>query len=150
VDDTASASALAEEVNCSDGVFNVEWTGNVVVEREIYVGSGTSLRVAGTDPEARINGGGRNRLFTVENASLNVSNVIISNGNATDGGAIVCEGSNMSFYNTSFINNVAVPGNGGALHVVKSSTVTLGGLTTFLSNSASKGGGAAFIGNSSS
>ncbi|CAM9859094.1 unnamed protein product, partial [Sphacelaria rigidula] len=150
IEDTATATALAAAVNqCSGGVFNIKWTGNVVVEREIHVAGGTSLNVAGSDSAAAMEGSGNNRLFTVENAFLNVSNMIISNGNATFGGAIACDRSNMSFYQTSFTNNVAVKGDGGALHVANGSIVSWGGLTRFVGNGAFGGGGAAFISDSS-
>lgn len=57
VNDSKSAMALAAAVNCSSGVFNVEWKGKIVVEDEIYVAGGTSLYVAGSGLEAEMAGG---------------------------------------------------------------------------------------------
>lgn len=135
VSDSASATALAEAVNCSYGAFNVEWRGSVVVDRAIHIADGTSLRVSGSGSGATIEGGGDTQIFTVVGATLEVSNVHFRHAFAVFGGAIASDGSRLSFNNTSFTDNVAVE-RGGALSLSKGSTVSWGGLTTFSNNTA--------------
>ena len=55
--DTASAMALAEAVNCSGGVFHAEWRGHVVVDKAIHIADGTSLNVTGAGLGGVITGG---------------------------------------------------------------------------------------------
>ncbi|CAM9544571.1 unnamed protein product, partial [Ectocarpus sp. 12 AP-2014] len=117
---TEDAGALATALQCSNGDFAVEWVGEVFVEEEIYVTNGTSLNIAGAGPGATADGGGRARLFHVdEGSSLYLSDMTFTNGNASSTGS----------------------GNGGAI-VVDQATVSFTGIMSFISNYAGKGGGA--------
>ena len=100
VGSTEDAVALATSISgCSDGDFAVEWVGEVFVAETIFVTGGTSLNVTGPGPGAIANGGGETQLFVVEGGSrLHLSDMTLSNGNATvDGGAIFTNQSTVSF-----------------------------------------------------
>lgn len=123
VEDTASATALAEAVACSGGYFEVEWRGTVTVSQTIYIGEGTVLVIVGTGGDAVVHGSFSTRLFAVVDSSLNLKNVQISGGNATVGGAIALRRSSLVLNQTSFSENTSIYG-GGALYAVNYSTVS--------------------------
>ena len=79
MESTAQARALAEAANCSGGVFHVSWKGNFVVDKTIWVVDGTVFNVTGAGSSAEMDGNSTTRLFTVVDASLYVSNMIVSN-----------------------------------------------------------------------
>ena len=97
VDDTESATMLAEAVNFSGGSFNATWRGSVLVERTIIIPEGTSLNVTGEGSGAEINGGGKIRLFEAQGATLHMTNLTLKNGNSTCGGALYAYGSTVSW-----------------------------------------------------
>ena len=138
VENTVQALAVAEAVNCSGGMFNVEWKGNVVVNKTIVVAGNTVLNVTGVASGGTIDGGGTTRLFTVVNASLHLSNVNVSSGYATYGGALAASGSNLTFHRTAFLGNTASK-NGGALLVMAESVASFWEETEFRDNIASEG-----------
>ena len=141
IDDTASARSLAEAVNCTGGTFNVTWKGRVIIDRTIYVAEGTTIYLAGIDAESEVDGGGSIRLLTLDNASLHINDITLSNGDALFGGAIAAMESTITLNGqTAFYNNAAFYT--GALYLDRSSLVTLSGHTTFSGNSASEYGGA--------
>eukprot|EP00903_Cladosiphon_okamuranus_P021507 g19772.t1 len=166
VENSAQAQALAAAVNCSGGTFEVEWRGRVVVDEAINVVGGTVLTVAGAEPGAVIDGNGSTRLFTVVDATLDVTGVNISSGASVLGGAIagfgatltlsrtilignraardagavlISDGSSLSCVDVSFVDNNADV-DGGAVHVSGSSVVSCGG--SWLNNTAGRYGGA--------
>ena len=139
VNSTAEARALAEAANCSGGVFDVSWEGNVVVDKTIWVVDGTVFNVTGVGSSAEMDGNSTTRLFTVVNASLYVSNMIVSNGNATGGGAIAVSKSTLIFNCTVFAENTASK-DGGAILTSRDSIVSFDGVTEFFNNNASSGG----------
>lgn len=149
VQDTAQATSLAEAVNCSGGVFDVEWRGNVVVENVISVGGGTMLNITGIGERPTMDGKASTRLFTVVNASLHVSNVDIVHGASIVGGAIATAGSVVTLNRTAFVGNT-VRYRGGALFVSSGSSVSFAGETVFSSNSANNSGGALVVADASS
>lgn len=149
VEDTASATALAEAVDCSGGAFQVKWRGIVAIDRTIYVGAGTILNITGLDSMACIDGNDTHRLFTVVNASLNIDNIKLIRGNSAAGGAIAAATSCVTLHNTSFISNVAYS-EGGALFIIDTTTVSSGGETVFFQNRAYSNGGAVHIDGGSS
>ena len=140
VENTVQALAVAEAVNCSGGMFNVDWKGNVVVNKTIVVAGNTVVNVTGVASGGIIDGGGTTRLFTVVNASLHLSNVNVSSGYATYGGALAASGSNLTFHRTAFIENTASK-NGGALLVMAESVASFWEEPEFRDNIASEGAG---------
>lgn len=57
VETTAEANALADAVvNCSSGLFDVEWRGDVVVEKAIYLADGSALTINGVGANAGMDG----------------------------------------------------------------------------------------------
>lgn len=138
VEDSGQAEAMAANITCSGGSFEVYWRGSVVVGVPIYVVNGTVLTVVGADSSAVIDGGGNTRLFTVDNATLRVSNVTMLSGASSVGGAVAAAGATLAFNGTSFLNNSA-QGDGGALWL-SDSTASFGGGTQFVENSAESGG----------
>lgn len=150
VEDTTSAAALAQAVNCAGGMFKAEWRGLVLIDQEIHVSGGTVLNVTGVDSTAEIFGNSSHRLFTVvEGSSLNLDNVILSGGEATAGGAIAVSNSRLTLGNVAFARNVADTF-GGSLYVVNGTTVLSDGPTTFTQSVAGGNGGAVYIDGGSS
>ncbi|CAN0137715.1 unnamed protein product, partial [Ectocarpus fasciculatus] len=148
VEDSAQAQALAANVNCSGGSFQVEWRGSVSLDASIFVMHGTDLNVTGGgETSAVIDGNGTTRLFSVDNATLRLSGVELRSGSSAIGGAIAASAAALAFNNTSFVNNNA-GSNGGALWLSESS-VAWGGGTEFIGNTAAESGGAIFLVNGS-
>lgn len=139
VENTLQAYALAEAVNCSGRALDVEWRGNVVVEKTIYIANGTFLNVTGAGSGAVMNGTGATQLFMVANASLYLSNVNVSDGWANNGGAVWASNANLTFNGTSFVSNNA-SSFGGALFLTGGSVGFFGEDTLFAKNYASFGG----------
>ncbi|CAM9191106.1 unnamed protein product [Ectocarpus sp. 13 AM-2016] len=143
VETSEHAQALAAAVNCSGGLFEVEWKGNAVVNDTIFVGDGTVLTVAGADSNAVIDGNAGTRLFTVVNAALHVSGVNISSGASVAGGAVAAAGSTLTFDRANFVGNGATAF-GGAVYVSDGSIASCVGAVTFANNSAGIDGGALY------
>lgn len=141
---SAQAQALAAAVNCSGGLFEVEWIGMVDVEDTIYVASGTVLTVTGDGASAVINGNSATRLFTVVDAALHVSGVNISSGASLVGGGIAAARSTVTFRHTNFIGNTATAGSGGGVYASDGSNVSCAGGQIFVDNKAYDDGGALF------
>ena len=140
---TEDASTLAASLeSCSNGDFTVQWTGEVLVAETIRVTGGTSLNITGDGPGAVADGGGNTQLFVVEEgSSLHLQDMTLSDGNASTsgGGAISAHESSVSFGGiTSFLYNSA--DTGGAIHVDNSTVLWAGDDTQFISNSANDGG----------
>lgn len=130
---------MAANISCSGGSFEVYWRGSVALEDPIYVVNGTVLTVIGADDASDvIDGNGNTRLFTVDNATLHVSNVTISSGVSTVGGAVAATGATLTFSGTRFLNNSAER-DGGALWL-SDSTASMSGHTEFVENFANSGG----------
>ncbi|CAN0045690.1 unnamed protein product, partial [Scytosiphon promiscuus] len=144
VSDPAHVQLLAAAINCSGGLFEVEWKGDVVVDESIYVADRTVLKVFGAESGAVINGNASTRLFTIVNASLHLSNLNVSSGASTAGGAIAAAGSSLILNRTYFIENKA-DSHGGAVYVSDGSSVSCVGGGTFLGNEAGFDGGAMFV-----
>lgn len=144
VEDSAGASDLANATNCSGGVFDVEWVGNVQFPETIHVADGTVLSIRGAGAGAVADGSSRNQFLNVFDATVHVSGLRIENcSSGGDGGAIFARASVMTFNETSFIGNNA--GNiGGALYV-EGSIMSWGGETSFLDNNAGNSGGALYL-----
>eukprot|EP00903_Cladosiphon_okamuranus_P006562 g6410.t1 len=148
---STDAAALATSIlACPDGDFAVEWVGEVLIEETIHVTGGTSLDIAGAGPGAIADGGGDTQLFAVDGDSrLHLSDMILSNGNASYGGAIFANQSSVSFTgNMSFISNSAEFG--GAILSLESILSWNGDSTDFSFNSADIDGGAIWAGDGSS
>lgn len=149
VENTAQATALAEAINCSSGTFEVEWRGNVVIEKTMYVLYGTVLNIAGVGGNAGVDGNSATRPFAVINATLHLSDMHVSNGHALFGGAIAATESSMSFTRTAFIDNHASGyrgyGHGGAIYITEGSTAVWAEETQFTGNNAANSGGVMYV-----
>ena len=149
VEDMGQARALAEAIRCSGGSFQVEWRGNISIDRTIFVVDGTVLNINGHNTGAVMSGNLQTRLITLINASLNLRDVSMEFGSALVGGAIAASGSNITLNRTSFVSNQA-GGMGGALYAIDRSIVSVDGeLTTFSDNTAAGSGGAVYVDGSS-
>ena len=149
VQTTAQAYNLAEASNCSNGIFNVKWIGDVIVNKTILVVDGTVMNIKGVGTEAVIDGAGHTRLFTVLSSELNCINVTLSNGSAVSGGAVAAADATLRFDGTVFLENSAT-GKGGALLLSNSSTVYFGRTTALVNNTAGDGGAMFIVSGSSS
>lgn len=117
VESSAQVRALAVAVNCSNGSFEVEWRGNIVVDEAIYIVHGTALTVLDAELATVVGGNGSRRLFTVVDATLQVSGVNITASTNAVGGAITGSGASIALNRTRLISNHAA-GNGGAVYMV--------------------------------
>lgn len=142
VEDPVQARAMTANISCSGGSFEVYWRGGIVLDSPIHVVNGTVLTVIGTGSSAAIEGNGT-RLFTVDNATLHVSNVTLFSGDSSVGGAVAAAGAILTFDGTSFLNNSA-GSDGGALWL-SDSTASFSGDTEFVENSARSGSGGAML-----
>lgn len=156
VEDTGDAYALADAISgCSDGMFEVQWSGHVFVNRTIHVTDRTSLTVTGAAGAGVVDGMWMSRLFAVETASLILHDLEVINGvapkNSSYGGAVfVTTASTANFTGTTtFRDNKAKFG--GALAVGDGSVVSWDDkdeaitVVTFTSNNAMVAGGAIYI-----
>ena len=147
---TTQVQTLAEAMNCSGGIFDVEWNGTIVMGTEIVVTSGTVLNITGSvGSSAVLDGGGSTRLFRVANAYLQLNDVEVRDGSATFGGAIAAIGSTVILNRTSFISNTATNKSGGAMFVSGGSHIFFHEETDFFNNTSGYNGGALFVVNSS-
>lgn len=142
VNDTASATALADAIICSPGGVSASngvgvWTSDA----RSRLRAGSSSGWTGPGPEEMQAASGTMRLFTVISDSLEVRNMKMSGGNQTFGGAISTAGSYLSLYNASFVRNDALV-EGGALYASLGSVVSFGEEVLFDGNHASGRGGA--------
>ncbi|CAM9804390.1 unnamed protein product, partial [Ascophyllum nodosum] len=136
VENATQVQALAEAVHCSGGTFDVEWRGSITVDTEIVIVDGTVLNITGGEgSKAVLDGGGRTRFFRVANASLELNDIVLRNGNATFGGAIAAMSSTLTLNRINFTDNTAPDKNGGAMFVYGESNITFGGTITFSNNS---------------
>jgi len=149
VNDTASATTLAEAVNCSGGMFHVMWEGSILIDQTIYITEGTTVFVTGEGSGAEVNGGGRLRLFTVDGGVLHVDRLILREGSATYGGAIAATRSSVFLNSTTCSDNFA-ESYGGAVYAGKSSNVVCEGEMAFSDNYGGRAGGAVALSTSSS
>ena len=146
VEDHVQARAMAANISCSGGSFEVYWRGHIALDDPIYVVNGTVLTVIGDTADASgavLDGNDTTRLFTVDNATLHVSNVTIVSGASTIGGAVAAAGATLTFNSTTFFNNKA-DADGGALWL-SDSTASFNGDTDFTFNYADTGGGGAML-----
>ncbi|CAN0014564.1 unnamed protein product [Scytosiphon promiscuus] len=152
VSTTEEASELSEALLCSGaGEFEVEWQGQVLLERPILISNGSYVKVAGANAEeAVIDGGDAVVLFNVGGGStLELDGLSLVRGVATytatysygGGGAVILRSDDctLTASGCSFIGNNAID-TGGAI-TSKGSNVTLDGDTTFADNSAGEFGG---------
>ena len=144
VENSEQARALAAAVNCSGGLFEVEWRGKVVLDETIPVVGGTVLTVVGADNGAAIDGKAARRIFTVIDAVLHLNDVTVTSGASLAGGAIAASGSALTFNRTNFVGNSATAF-GGAVFVSDGSNVSCTGEGTFANNRADMHGGAMWV-----
>ncbi|CAN0412480.1 unnamed protein product, partial [Pylaiella littoralis] len=143
VEDSAGASALADATNCSGGVFDVEWRGYVEFPSTLFITDGSLLNKTGATAEDRAavaNGGSSHQFINVVDSTVHVSSLRFEDCSATLGGCVFAHGSTVDFGDTSFSGNTA-DYDGGAL-VVNGSNVSWQGETSFFGNSAGYDGGA--------
>lgn len=152
VEDSMGALDLARAINCTGGIFEVEWRGYVEFPETIYILNGTVMTISGTE-DSIANGGDMHKFLSVDNAFVNISGLQIENCASNDsGGAIFATRSTLIFYNTSFSNNVVNDEYGGALYLSGYDASWKGG-TKFIGNYAGgssyvRNGGALYIKNS--
>lgn len=141
VANTADAFNLAVVVQCTNGTFNVEWIGDVVVNGTFHVSGGTSLYISGAvSGSSVIDGGNSIGLFYVNDASLYLAHVNLVNGNATYGGAIFARQSDVHVVNCSFAHNNAGSGGAGGAVSVSSGTSALFSGVNITNNTGGSGG----------
>lgn len=159
---TAEATELATALNCSGGgTFDVLWEGRVVVDETFALTDGSVVTIAGVGSGSIVDGGGTTQLFTVSDATLELSEIGLENGSGTDGnadisggngGAIGVSGPDSAVFctgATSFNSNTA--NTGGAVSVKNGAVVSWTGGTSFHGNTASQVfGGAVSVENGSS
>ncbi|CAN0419853.1 unnamed protein product [Pylaiella littoralis] len=138
----ADAVALAAAVNCTDGgTVEAVWSGAIVLDASISIGSGTFLSIAGEDAQAEVRGGSQIRMFSVSSgAGLTLTSLKMSSGSATSGGAVYASMATVTLDGCVFDGNAATAGDGGAVWVEGGDLTIIAG--EFSGNSAAGNGGA--------
>lgn len=137
----SEALAFAQAVNCTGpGSFSVDWTGTVETQATVSISNGTTLVISGSQ-DAIIDGGGQIQMFDVSSATLKLSNLVLENGNSSEGGAIKALSSNVTVTDCVFVENHASL-NGGAIYVADETILSFEGTNDFSGNSAAVQGGA--------
>ena len=140
VETTEDALHLVERLNCTRGNFVVEWAGRVVMVETLRVLEGTTLFVHGGDPSSVVmDGAGSVQLFQVQNATLEVSGLGLTRGDAANGGAIEASGSILAITNCTFSGNNANI-KGGAIALYDGTNLEVVGQSTFANDSATSAG----------
>ena len=140
VETTEDALHLVERLNCTRGNVTVEWIGRVVMVETLRVLEGTTLFVHGGDPSSVVmDGAGSIQLFQVQNATLEVSGLGLTRGDAAYGGAIEASGSRLAIANCTFSGNNA-DFEGGAIALYSGTNLEVVGQSTFANNSATSAG----------
>lgn len=137
VDSIASAMELANATLCSGGNFTVQWNGNLNINETTNVLNGTHLNITGIS-NAEVDGGGKVRLFSVQNGSLYLNNIRIVNGTGSEGGAIILEANSELFADDVVFSSNTAHNVGGAIFSETSAVELMS--TTFDGNSARYGG----------
>ena len=140
---TEDAVTLATSLRCSNGIFAVDWIGDVVISEPISVSQGTSLSITGSALGAAVDGNHTTHIFSVDGGSaLHLTDMVLENGRAFAGGAVsATQHSTVTFSgNMTFTANTA--SFGGAIYANSSTVSWDGPYTTFRSNHASNYAGA--------
>ncbi|CAM9831329.1 unnamed protein product, partial [Ectocarpus fasciculatus] len=147
VEDTADAIELANAIDCTGGMFDVEWRGSVIVPQTLWISEGTTVNITGVDTTASpavVDGNGESRIFGVINASLNLHGMTLSNGHGVVGGAIFSALGTVTLSGGSALVNNSADEHGGAMFV-DGGTVSWDGDMMIADNSCSWDGGAILI-----
>lgn len=140
VSTTADALFLAEAINCTGGIFDVEWVGRVTLSETIRVFGKTTLAINGGDPSsAVIDGAGRTQLLKLQNSSLTMSGIALTRGSAPYGGAIEANEALLSISNCTLTDNDAIM-SGGSVALYNGARLNVTGDSTLANNSAGSGG----------
>lgn len=144
VESSTSASELNAAVNCSaGGQLEAIWEGAVALDAPIAIGSGTFLSITGEGEQAEAQGGLSTRLFDVSaGGELSLTELVLSNGSASNGGAIYSLEARLTLVGCVFNGNVASDGSGGAVWATGGEVNITGG--EFRNNNATDSGGAVF------
>eukprot|EP00903_Cladosiphon_okamuranus_P016354 g15082.t1 len=148
VDSQAAATEFIQAVNCTGGLFAVEWVGNVVLPDVLYIADGTVVRIYGggdtteslASGENVVDGALETQLFSVSGAELQLEGVTIRSGSTGSGGAISAVDSVVTMTDCVVTGNVA-DDYGGAVSL-QGSRLDVFGVTAFANNSAKLNGGA--------
>eukprot|EP00752_Nemacystus_decipiens_P001402 g1387.t1 len=150
VDSQEAVIEVIQTVNCTGGVFAVEWVGNVVLPSVLYISGGTVLRIYGNNGgdtieslafgDSVVDGAFSTQLFSVSSAELHLEGMTITGGYSGIGGAISAVDSVVTMTDCVATGNVADV-DGGAVSLQRSRLDVLG-VTSFANNSARHTGGA--------
>lgn len=141
VEDQAGAELLRVAVDCTGGgTVEADWVGAVTIDQTIKIGEGTFLNVTGEDELAEVRGGLLTRMFEVTTlGGLSLTQLTLSGGNDTSGGAIRSTGGTVTLERCVFDGNIATDGNGGAV-LAKGGNLTIVGGEFSNNNTTGKGG----------
>lgn len=92
VSSTTDATALALAVDCANGLFAVDWIGQVETVETIFVHEGTVLNISGSGSSSSVIDGSQDpsalSVFEIDGGELHLSGVGLINANGTYGGVI--------------------------------------------------------------
>lgn len=135
---------------CTGGVYDVTWTGNVLLDEPLVVASGSSLTITGAPgvdgtPPALDGGGATGLVDLGTGSSLRLEGVALRNGwrNVGNGGAVRAEaaGCSVSALDSAFEGNEAAAGLGGALALGSGATAELENCVVSGNSALRSGGG---------
>ena len=111
--------AMTNTINCTgEGVFDVEWIGNLQLQQKIFLSGSKNLTITGSSarlpgvPGDGMDAGNVTGIFAVSGGStLRLQNLVLKGGFAEIGGGIDVRSSSVVHVNgCSFTNNVASTG----------------------------------------
>lgn len=142
--------------NCNGGDFNVTWNGVVILDEPLVVGSQSRLTITGvpgsSGEDPVLDGNNATTIVELESgSSLELFGVTLQNARQSsgNGGAVnaEAEGTFLFARNTTFSNNTAVDGRGGALVLGAGGSATFEGCTLVGNRAGGYGGGVSTLGN---
>ena len=148
VQNATGLADLQAAASCAGGgEVEADWAGNITLNSPIEVAEGTFLSVTGEDFLAEVHGdsllANGTRLFDVSaGGGLTLTQLRLSGGKATDGGAISSVSASLTLDNCTFQGNASPDGDGGAVWAKGGNVTIIGG--EFLSNWANDYGGAVY------
>ena len=130
----ANAAAGADTITFAPGLGAITLASEIVIDDPLKI----------TGP-ATVSGGDATRIFNINGAeAVTITGLTLQNGSATDGGAVLSNGTQLTVQQTTIANSEATSGTGGGLKVNGTDLIEIVDSTITGNTASSEGGGAYF------
>ena len=130
----ANAAAGADTITFAPGLGAITLASEIVIDDPLEI----------TGP-ATVSGGDATRIFNINGAeAVTITGLTLQNGSATDGGAVLSNGTQLTVQQTTIANSEATSGTGGGLKVNGTDLIEIVDSTITGNTASSEGGGAYF------